>query len=324
MTTMILDIASATEALAKGKLVAFPTETVYGLGADPGIPQAIQQLYRVKGRPNDHPVIIHIANMVQLKKVAIDIPPVVDKLAEAFWPGPLTLLLQKHPDISSQITGGRDTIAVRIPNHPVALELLKQYQKPLVAPSANKFGCISPTQVAHVMTELGSEIAGVLDGGTCEVGIESTILDLTQPECPKVLRPGMISTLQLEPFFKNQIMIPSLQNQIRQQQVSGSYPSHYAPRKATYLITTPNLENISLDAHTGLLAFSPPENFDGYCLPMMPEPSEYAYHLYERLRQLDAEPNINQIIIEQPPLTPVWDGIQDRLKKASAGKWFEV
>lgn len=306
----LLSIESAINALQQGQLVAFPTETVYGLGTDATNLEAIANLYHVKQRPLNHPLIVHVASVTALEKIAINLPPELEKLATAFWPGPLTVLLQKHPELSNTITGGQETVAVRIPNHPVALELLSRFNKPLVAPSANKFGRISPTCAADVVAEFGSEIAGVIDGGQCEVGIESTILDLTHHKAPKILRPGMINIEQLQPYFSEAII--QANNDNNSPQVSGSFPSHYAPTKPTFMIRPEQLQLLNTNKEIALLAFN------------NTTPQVYAHDLYKTLRQWDNDDVIKQIIIETPPDNFAWHGIQDRIKKASANTWFEI
>ena len=188
--TMVL-IRNAADALRRGELVVFPTETVYGLGADAKNPEAVRKVFEAKGRPADHPVIVHLAEFGQLAEWCRELPPSAELLAELFWPGPLTLVLKKAVHVLPEVTGGQDTVAVRIPSHPVAHALLKEFGSGVVAPSANKFGRLSPTNAADVLEDFPDEFAFVLDGGPCEIGIESTIVDLTSP-IPRILRPGMI------------------------------------------------------------------------------------------------------------------------------------
>lgn len=189
-------ILDAANALKNGELVAFPTETVYGLGADASNNQALARLYKAKGRPESHPVIVHIATVDGLSNWAVDIPPEAYNLAECFWPGPMTLILKRASGVSDRVTGGQATIGIRIPSHPVALELLEKFGGGIAAPSANKFGRISATMAGDVRREFGNEVAFVLDGGLCQVGIESTIVDLTGV-LPRILRPGMITPRQV-------------------------------------------------------------------------------------------------------------------------------
>jgi tRNA threonylcarbamoyl adenosine modification protein (Sua5/YciO/YrdC/YwlC family) len=185
------EVVRAAALLRAGELVAFPTETVYGLGADASNPGAIARIFAAKGRPADHPLIVHLPDAGQLERWAVDIPEAAHGLAAAFWPGPLTLILRRHPSVSDAITGGQDTVGLRVPNHPLALQLLREFGGGVAAPSANRFGRISPTTAAHVRDELGAAVSMILDGGPCAVGIESTILDLSAGRA-RILRPGML------------------------------------------------------------------------------------------------------------------------------------
>jgi L-threonylcarbamoyladenylate synthase len=191
MADVAPDIERAVALLRAGELVAFPTETVYGLGADAANPAAVAKIFAAKGRPQDHPLIVHLDGAAQLDAWARDIPAYAFELAEAFWPGPLTLILKRQPGVPDAVTGGQDTVGLRVPGHPLALELLRAFGGGLAAPSANRFGRISPTTARHVREELGEAVAMVLDGGPCQVGIESTILDCTGG-APRILRPGMV------------------------------------------------------------------------------------------------------------------------------------
>ena len=197
MTVSNTDIAHAAAVLKAGELVAFPTETVYGLGADASNADAVRKVFAAKGRPADHPLIVHIADAVQLSNWARDIPPTAHLLAKKFWPGPLTLVLQRNPQVPDAVTGGQDTVALRIPSHPVAQALLREFGGGIAAPSANRFGRVSATTAAHVHEEFGDSVACVLDGGAADVGIESTIVDCSRG-APALLRPGWITPQQLE------------------------------------------------------------------------------------------------------------------------------
>ncbi|MBS1228893.1 MAG: Sua5/YciO/YrdC/YwlC family protein, partial [Proteobacteria bacterium] len=201
------DYARAVELLQAGELVAFPTETVYGLGADAANPEAVAKIFAAKGRPADHPLIVHLAGAAYLERWAIDLPQAAWDLAEAFWPGPLTLILKRAPQVPYAVTGGQETVGLRVPSHPIALELLRAYAQAgggrhgmsgVAAPSANRFGRISPTDAAHVREELGDAVALILDGGRCPVGIESTIIDLSRDDAlPRLLRPGHVTPEQI-------------------------------------------------------------------------------------------------------------------------------
>ena len=217
--------------LRAGNLVAIPTETVYGLGADAKNPKAVQKIYAVKGRPITNPLIIHLASAEAMSDFATDIPAEAFILAKQFWPGPLTLILNKHPSVPSITTGGQDTVALRIPNHPLTLQLLRSFEGGIAAPSANRYGRISPTTTAHVQSELGTDVDYILEGGPCTVGIESTIVHLSN-HGPVILRQGGITPSQLM-----QALGKTLVNQDKTTvTVPGSSVSHYAPQKPLYLL----------------------------------------------------------------------------------------
>lgn len=304
----------AANILRAGGLVAFPTETVYGLGADAANPEAVKKIFAAKGRPADHPLIVHLPSVDKLTDWAVDIPALAFQLAEAFWPGPLTLILRRHPRVSDMVTGGQDTIGLRVPGHPVALELLQTFGGGLAAPSANRFGRISPTTAAHVRQELGESVDLILDGGACEVGLESTILDLSG-DMPRLLRPGAISPQQLAVILGQAPLIGGADAP----RVSGSLKSHYAPRTLTVL--TDNLETYlqgRAEKHLAVLARSPrPETAgDMLWLNLPGEARAYGQRLYAALRDLDAA-NVDEIVIEQVPDHPDWLAVRDRLSRAA-------
>ncbi|HEX2315601.1 MAG TPA: L-threonylcarbamoyladenylate synthase [Thermomonospora sp.] len=225
------DIEKAVGVLRGGGLVGFPTETVYGLGADAEQAAAVARVFEVKGRPPTHPLIVHIGGVRQLGDWVQDVPQVARLLAEAFWPGPLTLVMRRGHRVSLEATGGLETVAVRVPDHPVALGLLSAFGGGLAAPSANRFGSVSPTTADHVRTELGDAVDFVLDGGPCQVGVESTIVDLTG-EIPTVLRPGGVTREDLRAVLGHPIAVHST-SRVR---VPGQHPSHYAPRARVVLV----------------------------------------------------------------------------------------
>lgn len=233
VTSHSQQIAAAAEILRAGGLVAFPTETVYGLGADAENEDAVRKIFAAKGRPADHPVIVHLANPQDMRSWADDIPESALRLAERYWPGPLTMILKRSPKALDVVTGGQDTVGLRVPNHPVALALLKEFGRGVAAPSANRFGRISPTLAAHVRQEMGDTVDLILDGGPSQVGLESTIVDLTGDQ-PVLLRPGAISVEQLEAVIGEKLGDPAA-NETR---ASGRLQSHYAPR-AQVLIVEP-------------------------------------------------------------------------------------
>lgn len=311
----------AVAALCRGELVAFPTETVYGLGADAGNAQAIAALYAAKGRPSTHPVIVHIANSAALAEWALEIPPAAERLADACWPGPLTLVLKRAPHVLDAVTGGQDTVAVRCPDHPLALALLEACAKAgvagLVAPSANRFGRVSPTSAAHVRQEFGAEIAGVLDGGACAVGIESTIVDVSTGS-PRVLRPGMVTEARIAAVLGEalgDIRAPA-------PRVSGGLATHYAPQTPVQLVAAGALPAATATGRVVVLAFHQslrtlPQRADLLRRTAPDHADDYARALYASLREMDAL-GCARIVVEQPPGTDSWRGINDRLQRAAA------
>ena len=331
------DIKLAVQLLRSGKLVAIPTETVYGLAADASNPEAVKKIFKAKNRPSDHPIIVHIADDSQLSQWAIDIPPIAYQLTKAFWPGPLTLILQKAPHVPDIVTGGQDTIGLRCPSHPIAQSVLYEFKGGLAAPSANHFGHISPTKAEHVLEELGDKIDLILDGGTCDVGIESTILDLTQKQ-PRLLRPGMINHKAIEKIIGMPVKLNSSISSTQKQaipRVSGSLPSHYAPTTPTLLMSSEQLktfinkisnldEKIEKKHSIGVLARQSIEtniaqkNFLNWIV-LSDHSNIFATELYEKMRYLD-QLNLDFIVIEDVPNKPEWLGIKDRIKRASSTK----
>ena len=342
------DIAQAARLLEEGKLVAIPTETVYGLAADADNPAAVAAIFEAKGRPSNHPLIVHVARDADLSHWAIDISPVALQLIAAFWPGPLTLILKRAPGVDDVITGGQDSIGVRCPSHPIAQALLKLFrggQGGIAAPSANRFGRVSPTTAQHVVDELGEPgvgpVSAVLDGGPCEVGIESTIIDLTRLDTqgPVLLRPGQISVHQLEKVLGR----PLATTDHAAPRVSGSLDAHYAPRTPLALIEREALaetmaalqakqrqvvslviEKEALQTEVSQTDVVKTEvvqtaglHRQGLMTTRMPsDPQAYAKALYAQLRSLD-QVGADLILVEQPPKTTAWQGINDRLQRAA-------
>ena len=311
-------IQYAAELLQQGELVAIPTETVYGLGADASNPQAVAKIFAAKGRPADHPLIVHLAYASQLKDWATHVPKSAQLLASEFWPGPLTMILHKKVSVPLAVTGGQDTIALRVPNNPAALWLLRVFGGGIAAPSANRFGRISPTQAIHVQEELGDAVACILDGGPCSVGLESTIIDLTDQQ-PTILRPGRITKSQLEAVLKTEVALKS-QHKIR---APGMLAAHYAPNTPALLCDIASLLNQFTTAQQqglrlGILSLSP----DGANLAaahnlQLPAKAEaYEAALYAALRELD-KLQLEQILVEQPPVEEAWAAVNDRLSKAT-------
>jgi len=309
---MKAEIRKAAEILRAGGLVAFPTETVYGLGADAASEKAIKRLYTVKRRPSDHPVIVHFASATQAFSWAREVPELARKLAAHFWPGPLTLILKRSAQAKDFVTGGQDTVGLRVPSHPVAQELLKEFRGGVAAPSANRFGLVSPTTAAHVREDLGKEVDLVLEGGASEVGIESTILDLSS-NAPVVLRPGHISKAQLEEVLGAAV----LEEAASSTRHSGGLERHYAPRTPAHMVPAHALDKeISrMKERVAVLAFSRPDERVDYWLRMPREPQAYAQRLYAALRELDTA-GCERILVEAPPETAEWSAVRDRLKRA--------
>lgn len=313
-------VKQAAQALAGGMLVAFPTETVYGLGAAADNTDAIARLYAAKGRPNNHPVIVHLYSADQLDQWATGIPDAAWRLARTLWPGPLTLILPRSSAVSDAVTGGQDSVGLRIPNHPVALALLKEFGRGVAAPSANKFGRLSPTDAEAVAGEFADEVDIVLNGGPCEVGIESTIVDFSQEE-PRILRPGMIQAQQIETVAGVQILAAALGRVTSGTRAPGGLPSHYAPRTPLKVVPSDQLTNTlhtlrSQNKKIGVLGFQPPEPGTAWIVAKL-DAQHYARHLYANLRKLDQE-NADLILVEQVPAEPSWEGIADRLQRAAA------
>jgi L-threonylcarbamoyladenylate synthase len=308
------EVRRAAEVLRRGGLVAFPTETVYGLGADATSPEAVARLYAAKRRPAEHPVIVHFADAQGAFAWADEVPPAARKLAAKFWPGPLTLILKKSAQAGDFVTGGQDTIGLRVPSHPVAQELLRAFGGAIAAPSANRHGKVSPTTAAHVREDLGRDAALVLDGGPSEVGIESTIVDLSGAQ-PVVLRPGHVSAAQLEAALGVRIA----GKQADSPRHSGGLARHYAPHTPARLVPAHALDQeiAKLGARVAVLAFSRPDERVDYWLRMPREPQGYAQKLYAALRELD-EARCESILIEAPPEAPEWAGVRDRLLRATS------
>ena len=311
-------IRQAADLLHQGELVAFPTETVYGLGADASNPEAVGKIFAAKGRPADHPLIVHIASAAQLSDWAEEVPESALRLAEAFWPGPLTIILNKKARVPLAVTGGQNTVGLRVPANPVALQLLQAFGGGVAAPSANRFGRISPTLAEHVAEELNDSVACILDGGACSVGVESTIIDLSDGQ-PTILRPGRITRSQLKAVLKTDIGLSS-QTKIR---APGMMAVHYAPNTMALLCPAETLitmidELCAEGKQIGVLAFST-EIANLPCLNILQLPDQaehYEAALYSAMRELD-KLALDSILIEQPPNNEAWAAVNDRLEKAT-------
>jgi len=307
------EIRRAAELLKQGRLVAFPTETVYGLGADAWNPAAVKKLYAVKQRPADHPVIVHFASADQAFTWAREVPDSARALAQRFWPGPLTLILKRTSKAPDFITGGQDNVGVRVPSHPVAHELLAAFGGGVAAPSANRFGAVSPTTASHVLADLGTDVDLVLEGGATQVGIESTILDLSG-DAPVLLRPGHISRQQLQEALGTEVGEKSAASPRH----SGGLERHYAPRTPARLVPTHELDREieRLGDKVAVLAFSRPDERVDYWLRMPRDAQAYARKLYAALRELDST-GCEAILIEAPPEGADWTAVLDRLRRAT-------
>ena len=318
MTTDAL-IAQAAAVLKAGGLVGMPTETVYGLAADASSAEAIARIYAAKGRPSDHPVIVHLAHVEQIKDWAIAIPEEAWTLARAFWPGPMTLILKRAPHVLDAVTGGQDTVGLRIPSHPVAHALLAAFGGGVAAPSANKFGRVSPTTARHVRDEFGDAVDMVIDGGASEVGIESTIIDCSGP-VPRILRPGAITEPMIAVALGKSVVVATPDKK-EAPRVSGSLDAHYAPRTRLIMVDSAALaETLAANAgrHIALLSRFKPASFDGQWQQAASDPAIYARELYAHLRDLDVV-GADLILLEAPPRGPEWEGVNDRLRRAAFG-----
>lgn len=305
-------IREAAEALRRGELVAMPTETVYGLAADARNPEALRRVFALKGRPSNHPLIVHLPDARQLGAWAREVPEAAQRLAAAFWPGPLTLVLPVREDVPVEVTGGQDSIALRVPAHPLARALLEAFGGGVAAPSANRFGRVSPTRAEDVRAEFGGALPLVLDGGPCPVGIESTIVDLCSPT-PAILRPGMISAEKIAALIG-----PLGPNSgYPRPRAPGMLARHYAPATPVRQVDRATLERIVRDdAEVRVLALDTlPHGAQGIALPARPE--AYARGLYAALRELDRQ-RARELLVESPPDRPDWLAIRDRLGRAGS------
>ncbi|MDQ1435300.1 MAG: L-threonylcarbamoyladenylate synthase [Actinomycetota bacterium] len=301
-------IAAAVEVLRAGGLVAFPTETVYGLGADAANPAALHRLFAVKGRPRDHPVIVHVARAVQLDELGRDVPDVAHLLATACWPGPLTLVVRRRAErVAAAATGGRDTVGIRIPDHPVALALLDGFGGGIAAPSANRFGRVSPTTAQHVRDDLGTDVDIVLDGGASAVGVESTIVDVTGTK-PVLLRVGGIPEARLAELVGGQLA----HRTSGEVAAPGTLPSHYAPDARVELVRADEL-----DARAGLL------RAEGVKVGVLDAPADagdYARSLYRELRALDRDGVVVILAVLPDEADGIGAAVADRLRRAASAR----
>lgn len=309
-------IIHAVEALKSGKCIGLPTETVYGLAGNGLDPLAVARIFEIKQRPSFDPLILHVAEEYDLDRVVHSIPDSAHKLMQAFWPGPLTLVLPRQTTVPDLVTSGLETVALRCPRHPVAQEVLRRFDGPLAAPSANPFGRLSPTTALAVDAELGDRIALTLDGGPCEKGVESSILDCSSAQ-PRLLRPGALP-LELLRDVMGEIVVPESNPVV----APGMLEHHYAPRTPLYVLSGTLDETGDLPGNTGLLAFGG-NRLPGAAivkeLSQVGDLAEAAFHLFSYMRELDLS-GVERIVAFEVPMDGLGRAINDRLKKASAGR----
>lgn len=313
------ELEAAVSALRNGELVAFPTETVYGLGANARDPSALRRVFAAKGRPAGHPLILHLDSIRFLPRWARELPPQVEVLADRFWPGPLTIVLKRNPEVSDVLTGGQDTIAVRIPSHPMALQLLTAFGGGIAAPSANRYGRLSPTRAEHVREELGDAVSVILDGGDSTIGLESTIVSLVGGP-PRLLRPGAVRADQLRELLPDLEVGPAP----GVPRTPGSTPQHYAPQTRVVIVSTPELEPrieefLAAQQRVAVLAQRPPRlaRANVTWINAGRRADVYQHDLYANLRSLDKAGAV-AILVEEVPDGLPWAAIRDRLARASA------
>jgi L-threonylcarbamoyladenylate synthase len=315
------EIDLAVEALRDGNVIAFPTETVYGLGADAQNAAAVRRVFELKGRPSTHPLIVHLDDLRALDRWALTVPPAARRLAESFWPGPLTLVLNRAPAVDLLVTGGQETVAVRVPAHPVAQQLLRAFGGGIAAPSANRYGRLSPTRAEHVREEFGAEVPVILDGGDCKIGLESTIVSCVDA-VPRVLRPGSITLSQLR------AVVPELQGEpdAESPRVPGSEAKHYSPVTPLSIVASGSLEEVVgelTENHekVAVLATRPPKVANRYMtwINAGRRAEIYGRELYVNLRTLDKS-GAREILVEEVPAGEPWDAIRDRLRRAASAE----
>ncbi|MEY4340620.1 MAG: hypothetical protein RL541_124 [Pseudomonadota bacterium] len=340
---MVLDgqssqsISRAAQALQRGDLIGLPTETVYGLAADACNANAVAKIFDIKGRPSDHPLIVHVTDIESAKRFASDIPDFAKHLIDAFWPGPLTLILPRKADVATAAAGGQSSVGIRCPSHTVAREILQAAQAlgvwGVAAPSANKFGRVSPTTAAHVQAEFGEALL-IVDGGACDVGIESAIVDCTRGQ-PVLLRPGVLTLEQLSAACGKKVLMQGEQllMQISAPKASGTLAAHYAPTAKLFLMDKLVIDQ-KLAQHQDAFSLAiwsrtPLENqaktfFNKkatlHWKQMPSDPVQCAHTLFAQLRAFD-DLGVEQIWVEAPPLDSLWEGVHDRLRRAeTAGR----
>jgi len=313
------EIEAAVQALRDGELVAFPTETVYGLGANAQNPAAVRKIFEVKGRPTTHPVIVHLDSPRYLHRWVREVPEIAKRLAERFWPGPFTMVLPRAPNVHDIVTGGQDTVAVRVPSHPMAQQLLTAFGGGIAAPSANRFGRLSPTRAEHVRDELGDAVRVILDGGECQIGLESTIVAIEDSKV-RLLRPGAVTASQLREVAGDLLVGPSPESA----RVPGSTPSHYAPVTPMTIVPAGEIDARAAALSEGgrriaVLAQRLPLRAHKYVtwINAGRRPEQYARDLYANLRTLD-KAGCEHILVQDVPNDERWEVIRDRLMRAAS------
>jgi L-threonylcarbamoyladenylate synthase len=313
-----VDIDAAVQALRDGDLVAFPTETVYGLGANAQNPAAVRKIFEAKGRPLSHPVIVHLDSPKFLHRWVSEVPAAAARLAERFWPGPMTLVMPRAPNVHDIVTGGQDTVAIRVPSHPMAQQLLTAFGGGIAAPSANRYGRLSPTRAEHVRDELGDAVRMVLDGGESQIGLESTIV-ACEGDKVRLLRPGAVTASQLREVVPDLIVGADAFSS----RVPGSLPSHYAPTTPMSVVPSGEIDAQAAAASSGgtriaVLAQRLPLKSHAYVTWVNAgrRPEQYAHDLYANLRALDTA-GCQQILVQDVPEGERWDAARDRLLRAA-------
>jgi L-threonylcarbamoyladenylate synthase len=320
------ELDAAVQALRDGELVAFPTETVYGLGAHGAHPAALRRVFELKQRPTSHPLIVHIDSPRFLTRWAREVPVSASMLAERFWPGPLTLVLPRAENVHALITGGQDTVAVRVPAHPMAQQLLRAFGGGIAAPSANRYGHVSPTRAEHVRDEFGTTVRVVLDGGECKLGLESTIVACLDGAV-RLLRPGAVTLSQLQRVV-GEVLIDTAAGHLPR--VPGNQRSHYAPSTPLTIVAGDELERVvaamgESGQRAAVLAMRPPLG----TYPLLTwinagqRPEAYAHALYANLRTLD-KVGCARILVQDVPNDERWDAARDRLQRAAAASSEEL
>jgi L-threonylcarbamoyladenylate synthase len=315
-----VEIEAAVQALRDGELVAFPTETVYGLGANAQNPAAVRKIFDAKGRPPNHPVIVHLDSPRYLHRWVREVPESATRLGESFWPGPLTMVMPRAPNVHDVITGGQDTIAIRVPAHPMAQQLLTAFGGGIAAPSANRYGRLSPTRAEHVREELGETIRVILDGGECQVGLESTIVSFEAAGTVRLLRPGSVTAAQIRGVV-GELLVGADSVSPR---VPGSAPTHYAPSTPLTIVPPGEIDAQADAASSGgrrvaVLAQRLPLRSHKYVtwINAGRRPESYGRDLYTNLRTLD-KAGCRRILVQDVPEGERWDAIRDRLLRAAS------